>query len=177
MSCSCVPLSATIPSFMHLKINKKKKIRSHQNAKQKNIADKKKEKRTHIIWSACLVRCPNRWVTKTIVFPSLAAISRSNNFNSPSASSAELGSSTATNLTFPDLKRMNERALRVKLSSVIIRRQSKHEIKHSRSNSLAFSSRHVDHLSNLLQLIIERMSLILIQVQVEKLYEGVQYRV
>ena len=78
ISCSWVPVSATIPSFMHLETRKKRRF---QQVKK----EEKKKEGTHIIWSACLVRCPNRWVTKIIIdCPSLTAItwSRSNNINS-----------------------------------------------------------------------------------------------
>lgn len=62
--------------------------------------------------SANLVRCPNLWVTNIIVFLERAASRFWNNWSSPSGSKAELGSSTRTKSTFPELRRMNVLALR-----------------------------------------------------------------
>lgn len=98
-SSSCVPVSATDPSFIQLQ----RMISAHKATHGAG--------RTHIIWSAYLVRCPNRCVTKTIVLPSCAFLRLSNNWASPSGSSAELGSSTATNLTLPEKNLMKVREL------------------------------------------------------------------
>ena len=96
---SCFPLSMTFPSFIHLE--------SCQSKCEALL-------QTHIIRSACLIRCPKRWVTKTIVFPSWTDLKLLNSRCSPSGSKAELGSSTTTNLILSDVNCMKVRELNVR---------------------------------------------------------------
>lgn len=62
---------------------------------------------TYNIRSACFVKCPKRWVTNIMVFPSRIFRSPSKRWSSPSGSMAEVGSSTITSLIVSEAMRIN----------------------------------------------------------------------
>ncbi len=109
--------------------------------------------KTYTTRSACLVKCPNRCVTKIIVFPCRTWIRLLNRDASPSASNAELGSSTATSFTDPDSKRMNVLALFDKSEAKMI---TKREKTHATILCISPPDRG-DVLLHLLQLHLQRM--------------------
>lgn len=126
-----------------------------------------------MITSAYFVRCPKRCVTKTIVLPSRTSSNLLNSCSSPSASNAELGSSTATNLTLPDLNRMKERDLEVEVNYTSAGKKVRIKF-HLRDYALPFTAGYIDGLSQLLELFIQRMCFVAVQVELKCLDERVE---